>query len=77
MMLGVAVGAEVARHDRRDRVVLVEQKRRDRIATLGGKVADQPVDGPVADLGILRLGQATELLERPDYLNHRSISTRS
>ncbi len=44
-------------------VVLVEQEGRDPIRALGRMVADQPVDGPVTDLGIVRAGELHEIVK--------------
>ena len=70
MMARIAVLSEVPRDDSRRQFVVVQHEARDRIAALFRIVADQPVDRPEADLGILPLREALEILPVPDPFDH-------
>ena len=69
-----AVLAEVARDALRGGVVVVQDERGDRVAAGLREVPDQPVDRPVADLGVLPLREPNQLVEAPDQIGQRASS---
>jgi hypothetical protein len=74
VVLRGAVVAEVARDEGRRRVVVVQHEPLHHVAARLGELANEAVDGPVADLRVLPLGEPCELLERPDRIGHRHLT---
>ncbi len=72
-----AVRAEVAGHDPRRGLVVVEHEIGDRVAALLRIVSDEALDGPEAHLGVLVLGVVREIARAPDPMGHSSCSPRS
>ena len=70
LMLLLAVASQMTRNRRGCGIVIIKQQAGDGVATLDGKMTDEPVHGPVANLRLVGLREFHKFVVAPAQLGH-------